>query len=233
MRVVFVHGACVRDGDWWWHRAADQLRARGVESRAPGLPSCGEHLAAAPPAGAPGLGEDVAAVRGVLTDGAEPTVVVAHSYGGMVTAQAAVGLDAVRHVLLISSYLPEPGESLSSFGDGTPAPFLDIDAEGATFGVRPQSLAGTFLQDCPPEIVAEATNHLARQNLSVTHEPVTESAWRQVASTYLVCTRDRGTPVRAQREFAARAGRAVEIDAGHHPFLSRPEAVAELIMTVG
>ena len=94
-------------------------------------------------------------------------MVVAHSYGGIVVAEAAAGIDSVRHLLLISSYLPEPGESLSSFGDGTPAPFLDIDPDDGTFGVRPEALAGTFLQDCPPEIAAEAMNHLARQSLSV------------------------------------------------------------------
>ena len=42
MRVVFVHGACVRDGSWWWHRAAELLQERGVSSVAPALPSCGE-----------------------------------------------------------------------------------------------------------------------------------------------------------------------------------------------
>ncbi|MGX9227066.1 hypothetical protein ACWV95_13805 [Streptomyces albus] len=35
MRVVFVHGACVRDGSWWWHRTAALLRERGAE-RGPG-----------------------------------------------------------------------------------------------------------------------------------------------------------------------------------------------------
>jgi pimeloyl-ACP methyl ester carboxylesterase len=42
MRVVFVHGACVRDGSWWWHLAAAALRERGIDSVAPALPSCGE-----------------------------------------------------------------------------------------------------------------------------------------------------------------------------------------------
>ncbi len=32
MRVVFVHGACVRDGSWWWHRTAELLAERGVRA---------------------------------------------------------------------------------------------------------------------------------------------------------------------------------------------------------
>jgi pimeloyl-ACP methyl ester carboxylesterase len=228
MRVVFVHGACVRDGSWWWHRAAESLQARGITSIAPALPSCGE---AGPPAGpdGPGLGEDVDAVRQLLQTGSEPTVIVAHSYGGIVVSEAAAGIDSVRQLVLISSYLPDPGQSLSSFGDGTPAPFLDIDAEGGTFGVRADALADTFLQDCSPEIAHDAIDHLARQSLSVIQQPVTASAWRQVPTTYLVCTEDRGTPVAAQREFARRAQTVVEFDAGHHPFLSQPDAVADLI----
>jgi pimeloyl-ACP methyl ester carboxylesterase len=228
MRVVFVHGACVRDGSWWWHRTTDVLQARGVASLAPALPSCGE---AGSPAGmrGPGLSDDVAAVRKVLQSGSEPTVVVAHSYGGIVVAEAADGVDAVRHLLLVSSYLPEIGQTLSSFGDGRPAPFLDFDPEGGTFGVRPDALVDTFLQDCPLEIGKAAINHVARQSLSVTQQPVSASAWQQVPTTYLVCTEDKGTPSPAQREFARRAGNVVEMNAGHHPFLSQPEAVADLI----
>ena len=31
MRVVFVHGACVRDGSWWWHRTAGLLLERACK----------------------------------------------------------------------------------------------------------------------------------------------------------------------------------------------------------
>ncbi len=229
MRVVFVHGACVRDGSWWWHRTADVLQQAGVPSLTPALPSCGETGLRAGSAG-PGLPEDVAAVRQVLQDGDEPTVVVAHSYGGIVTAEAAAGLNSVRHLVLISSYLPEVGQGLSDFGDGAPAPFLDVDPDAGTFGVRPELLVDTFLPDCDADVQAQAAAHLARQSLHVTGQAVRASAWLQVPSTYLVCTRDRGTPVERQREFARRAGRVLELDTGHHPFLSQPTAVADLLL---
>ena len=230
MRVVFVHGACVRDGSWWWHRTAELLRERGVRSVAPALPSCGE---AGRPAGAdgPGLPEDVAAVRQVLLDGDEETVVVAHSYGGIVTADAAAGVAAVRHLLLIASYLPEVGQRLSDFGDGSPAPYLDVDPGAGTFGVRPELLVDTFLQDCDAEVQAQAPGHLARQSVQVTGQPVGAAAWQQVPSTYVVCAQDRGTPARLQREFASRAGQVVELDTGHHPFLSQPAAVRDLLLS--
>jgi len=229
MRVVFVHGACVKDGAWWWHRSGELLTKRGIASEAPALPSCGETGAATGVEG-PGMAEDVAAVRRLLTASDEPTVIVAHSYGGIVTAEAAAGVETVRHLLLISSYLPEVGESLSSFGDEEPAPFLDIDREHGTFTVRSEALAETFLQDCDPEIQREAVGKTARQSLSVIGQPVQSAAWQQVPSTYLVCTQDRGTPAQRQRGFAERAGNVVELDAGHHPFLSQPAAVRDLIL---
>jgi pimeloyl-ACP methyl ester carboxylesterase len=231
MRVVFVHGACVKDGAWWWHRTAELLAERRVASKAPALPSCGE-TGEPTDAQGPGLVEDVAAVRAVLTASDEPTVVVAHSYGGIVSAEAAAGVGAVRHLLLVSSYLPEVGQSLSSFGGEQPAPFLDIDPDGGTFTVRPDALAETFLQDCDAEIQRQATDKTARQSLAVLEQPVRSAAWQQVASTYIVCAQDRGTPAELQREFAGRAGSVVELDAGHHPFLSQPAAVRDLVLSL-
>jgi pimeloyl-ACP methyl ester carboxylesterase len=232
MRLVFVHGACVKDGSWWWHRTGELLAERGVASVAPALPSCGE-TGASPGAGGPGLPEDVAAVRQVLTASDQPTVVVGHSYGGIIVAEAAAALENVGHLLLVSSYLPEVGQSLSSFASEEPAPFLDIDPEDGTFTVRPDALAETFLQDCDAVIQREAINKTARQSLAVLGQPVQSAAWQHIASTYLVCVKDRGTPAHLQREFAGRAGNTVELDAGHHPFLSQPSAVCDLILGLG
>ena len=228
MRVVFVHGACVRDGSWWWHLAAAALRERGIESVVPALPSCGEGDRPAG-TGGPGLYEDVAAVRAVLAEGDEPTAVVGHSYGGIVAAEAAVGLDTVRHLVFVSSYLAEPGETLATFGPGTPPPHMDFDPEAGTFAARPELAVETFAQDCPPDIAREAVTRLTRQTLAVTQQPVRAVAWHDLPTTYVVCTEDRGTPVAAQREFARRADRVVEVRAGHHPFLSQPQAIADLI----
>src|SRR4051795_5580866 len=190
MRVVFVHGACVKDGAWWWHRTAELLAERGVVSEAPPLPSCGETDEPTSAHG-PGLIEDVAAVRSVLTSSDEAAVVVAHSYGGIITAEPAADVESVRHLLLVSSYLPEPGQSLSSFGGEEPAPFLEIDPEGGLFTVRGESLAETFLQDCDPEIQREALEKTAWQSLAVLEAPVRSAAWQHVPSTYLVCAQDR------------------------------------------
>jgi pimeloyl-ACP methyl ester carboxylesterase len=131
--------------------------------------------------------------------------------------------------MLISSYLPEVGESLASFGGPEPAPFLDVDVEAGTLGVRPEMLVETFMHDCP-DLADDAMRRLARQSLSITQQPVRASAWQQIPTTYLVCSQDRGTPAKRQREFADRAQTVVELDVGHHPFLAQPQPVADLIL---
>ena len=223
MRVVFVHGACVADGEWWWRPTATLLEERGVRSVAALLPSCGETGTSGG-----GLVDDVLSVRSVLMDDDEPTIVVAHSYGGIVASEAIAGIDSVAHLLLISSYLPEVGQSLADFGEEGPAPFLAIGP--STFSVRPELLVETFLQDCDPGIQSDAADHLAAQSLEVIGAPVGAAGWKTVPTTYLVCGQDRGTPPRLQREFALKADRVVEIEAGHHPFLSQPAAVRDLVL---
>jgi pimeloyl-ACP methyl ester carboxylesterase len=228
MKIVFVHGACVRDGAWWWQPTGELLQDAGMHSAAATLPSCGEGPASAGAAG-PGLPEDVAAVRQLLEAQDEPTVIVVHSYGGIVAAQAAVDVAAVRHVLLISSYLAEPGESLSTFSGDSPAPFIDIDPDAGTFEVRRELFADTFMHDCR-DLADDAATRLTRQGVQVTQQPVEAAVWGQVATSYLVCVQDRGTPADRQREFARRADHVIEVDAGHHPFLSQPAVVRDLVL---
>ena len=85
------------------------------------------------------------------------------------------------------------------------------------------------MQDCPPGIVREGAARLVRQTIAVTQQPVRQVAWHDLPTTYVVCADDRGTPASAQREFARRAGKVVELPTGHHPFLSEPQAVADIL----
>ncbi|MHC5732154.1 MAG: alpha/beta hydrolase, partial [Nostoc sp.] len=97
--------------------AEQVLQRAGVQSRAVALPSCGEGDAA--PCAA-GLLDDADALRTAL-DGVDAAIVVGHSYGGTVIAQGA-DHPAVRHLVSISSYLPDAGQSQAAITSGEPDP---------------------------------------------------------------------------------------------------------------
>ena len=229
MKVVFVHGALVFDGAWWWSRMVEPLAALGLGSRAVELPSC----VASPGASGEASGDmyaDADAVRAALDEEDEPVVLVGHSYGGMVITDAAAGHGNVRHLVYVTSVMPELGETLASFGEGRePGPWMDPRPEDGTMGVKAKFLPEAFMQDCDEAAVAGALRRLARQPLAVFGQAPRAVAWREKPSTYVVCAEDRATPPGAQRGFARRAGSVVELPTGHHPMLSRPEGLARVL----
>ena len=225
MKVVFVHGALVFDGAWWWHRMVEPLAAMGLGSRAVELPSC--------VASAGALGDmyaDADAVRTALDEEDEAVVLVGHSYGGMVITDAAAGHESVRHLVYVTSVMPERDETLASFGGGRePGPWMDPRPEDGTMGIKAELVPDAFMQDCDEEAVAGALRRLTRQPLAVFGQAPRAVAWHEKPSTYVVCAEDRATPPEAQREFARRADSIVELTTGHHPMLSAPENLARVL----
>ena len=225
MKVVFVHGALVFDGAWWWHRMVEPLAAMGLGSRAVELPSC--------VASAGALGDmyaDADAVRTALDEEDEAVVLVGHSYGGLVITDAAAGHESVRHLVYVTSVMPERDETLASFGGGRePGPWMDPRPEDGTMGIKAELVPDAFMQDCDEEAVAGALRRLTRQPLAVFGQAPRAVAWHEKPSTYVVCAEDRATPPEAQREFARRADSIVELTTGHHPMLSAPENLARVL----
>jgi pimeloyl-ACP methyl ester carboxylesterase len=86
-----------------------------------------------------------------------------------------------------------------------------------------------FLQDCDDATTVQALSRLTRQSLTPFTQPPREIAWKQKPATYVVCTKDLATPAEVQRRRVRPGARTVEFDAGHHPFLSRPDAFAQTI----
>jgi pimeloyl-ACP methyl ester carboxylesterase len=229
MEIVFVHGALVRDGAWWWQPAAELIeKATGVTSRAVRLPSCVENGADAASAG---LLEDAEALQSVL-DQLDSAIVVAHSYGGTVAAQGA-GHPVVRHLLYISSYLPDVGQFQAEITGGEPNPLPIRDNEDGTVSVGiddPTVFGDRFWDDVSDaSLRAGAWDRLTAQSVAAFGTPTTEAAWQSIESTYLVCAGDRSTSRELQQFHAARATRSVELATSHHPFLSRPDLVAEQV----
>jgi len=222
--LVFVHGACVRDAAWWWHKMTEPLAERGVATLAVPLPSCGE---AGPTLG--DLYDDVAACREAIRSVGRPVVLCGHSYGGMVITEAGAD-ERVIGLIYLTSVMPDAGQSQGELVGSEPAPWLRPGEDG-TLGVDPDMVRRFFLQDCDSATTDEAVSRLTRQSLTPFTQAPREIAWREKPTSYIVCTEDLATPAQAQRQRIREPARAVEFSAGHHPFLSRPEAFADSIAT--
>jgi pimeloyl-ACP methyl ester carboxylesterase len=222
--LIFVHGACVRDAAWWWNKMTDPLAEQGIITVAVPLPSCGEAGSALGD-----LYDDVAACRAAIRSVDGPVVLCGHSYGGMVITEAGAE-EQVIGLVYLTSVMPDAGQSQADLIGTEPAPWIQPGEDG-TVGVDPDMVRRFFLQDCDESTSDEAVARLTRQSLVPFTQPPREIAWRQKPATYIVCTEDLATPAPKQRRRIREGARAVEFAAGHHPFLSRPEAFAETIAT--
>jgi len=222
MELIFVHGALVRDGAWWWRPTAELLeQSTGIRSRALELPSCGEATS-----DLSGLVADAAALRRTL-DEVDTAIVVGHSYGGTVIAEAGRH-PSVAHLLYVSSYLPDIGQAQGAIMSGESDPVSiegNDDGTLSVAGYDAASFGARFLQDADIETQREAWSRVTAQSVGAFTTPTSAAGWEGVDSTYIVCGQDRSTSLELQRFHAARATRSVELPTGHHPFITRPDLV--------
>ncbi|MFF4621498.1 alpha/beta fold hydrolase, partial [Nonomuraea jabiensis] len=94
--IVLVHGAFAESAGW--NRVIRRLHDHRLTA-----------VAAANPLR--GVEGDAAYVRDVIGGIGRPVVLVGHSYGGMVITEAAAGNPAVRALVYVAAFAPEPGES--------------------------------------------------------------------------------------------------------------------------
>ena len=225
--VVLVHGAW--HGAWCWDQVLDGLAGRGVPAIALDLPG---HGASREPLG--DLATDAAALRAVL-DGLDAAVVCGHSYGGAVISEGGEH-PAARHLVYLAAILLDVGESCAATAavaePGGATSQLDgaiQAADDGTVTLDPAVAPGALYHDCAPADVERALEHLGPQLYASLTTPATHAAWRQVPSTYVVCSEDRAIVASMQRQLAARAGTVLEWPTSHSPFLSRPDLVVEVL----
>lgn len=216
LSVVLVHGAW--HGPWCWSLVQGSLRERGLDVRAVKLPSAGH--------GGDMYG-DAELVRGVLDEIDSEVLLVPHSYGGAVCTQASAGADNVAHILYLTSFMLDEGESLLGTVGGSEPPWVEPTEDGAAIVVT--TPAEILYNDCAAKVAADAAAQLEPQTRESFRQPVTQVGWRDVPATYVVCERDNAIPLPLQEMFSQRAGEVRRLDASHSPFLSRPDEVVALI----
>jgi pimeloyl-ACP methyl ester carboxylesterase len=217
--IVLVHGAW--HGAWCWDEVAARLRADGTPVVTVDLPSV---------ASGGDMYDDAQAVRDAIAAVDGETVVVGHSYGGVVITEAAAGVDGVRHLVYLTAFMLDEGEALADIAGRTPPDWQIADPDGRTLSVA--GAQQVFYNTCSPEVADAAAARLRPHTIASFVQPVKSVAWRDVPSTYLICDRDNAIPVPAQEAMAARADTMQRLQSDHSPFLTDPDAVADLIRAV-
>jgi pimeloyl-ACP methyl ester carboxylesterase len=221
--VVLVHGAW--HGPWAWSEVEGQLADLGVDVVTVDLPSVGEDTSALG-----GLEDDAAAIRAAIDAVDGQVVVVAHSYGGAPTTQGAAGAENVTHIVYVTAFMLDEGESLFGLVGGVAPDWWVVAEDGES--LMPGTPVETFFNDVSPEEADAAAARLAPQSMAAVKTPVSAVAWRDVPTTYVICEQDQAIPVPAQEMLSGRAGAVRRLDASHSPFLSRPGEVVEIIRGV-
>jgi pimeloyl-ACP methyl ester carboxylesterase len=183
----------------------------------------------APDKAALGMAADADAVRAAIdaTDG--DVVVVAHSYGGVPTTQGA-DADSVTHIVYISAFVLDVGESLFAATGGVQPDWWNVKDGLATAGSDARPAQGLFYADSQAAEADAAAARLTSQAVRAYHDEVTSTSWRGRPTTYVITEQDAIFPVVAQEALAARAGsKTVRIATSHSPFLSQPGTVADII----
>ncbi|WP_425964699.1 alpha/beta hydrolase [Rhizobium nepotum] len=214
--IVIVHGA-LADGSGW-RKASDILVNRGFNVTIVQQPITS-------------LADDIAATNRVLDLQDGPTLLVGHSYGGMVITEAGRS-PVVAGLVYVAAFQPDEGESLLSLASSKPAGGMNIreTKDGKYLYLDPAAFANDFAADLPKDDAA----FLARSQVFASKEAfsarVGNPAWKTKQSWSIVATEDRSINPELERKMAKRAGSTVtEIKSSHAVFASQPQKVADVI----
>ena len=226
--VVLVHG------DWAdgssWNAVTMRLVNRGYNVVVPPNPLRGPT-------------EDSAYLRSFLETIQGPIVLAAHSYGGFVITNAAVGLANIKALVYIDAFIPDEHDTLFGL---VPGSCLSADPNKVFKQVPVAGGADLYLQIAPndpylgfAECFANGVDPQTTALLAATQRPAfsnqaTETsgppAWKSIPSWSLIGTQDHVVPPDAQEFMSTRANATIEtVNAGHLSLISRPEAVTNVI----
>jgi pimeloyl-ACP methyl ester carboxylesterase len=215
--IVLVHGAFVDQTSW--QPVADILTKKGYSVTLVENPLTS-------------LAADVDATKQALAKQNGRTVLVGHSWGGVVITQA--GNDPkVSALVYVSAFAPEVGEFLASLSKAGPPTeggnAIHPDAKGNLY-IDPKVFPSAVAADLPPEIA----QHLANSQLPLNHvafeAPVDVAAWHDKPTFYVISTKDKVLAPEAQKSFAARMkAQTTEVAGSHASLVVHAKQVAEVI----
>ena len=215
--VVLVHGLFA-DGSCWSEVIA-RLQSVGLN-----VTSVQNPLTTLP--------EAVDSAQRVLNRQDGPTVLVGHSFSGMIVTEAGAH-PKVSAVVYVAARAPDADEDYAALAKRFPTPpaTAGILFDGDEGRLSEAAFLRDFAGDVPePKArVLYAAQQPFRKSLLA--GKTTQAAWRMKPSFYAVSTEDRTINPDLQRFMADRMGaKTVEVKASHVSLISRPDVIAALIL---
>ncbi len=217
--VVLVPGAFTNKHSW--DKVAHLLRAKGFKVTEVDIPLTS-------------LDDDVAATRAVLAAQKGPTVLVGHSWGGVVIGEAGDN-PKVKALVYVAAFAPDKGETLQKLSAGGPpteglkAVRPDPDAQGFLY-IDPAAYAHVFVGDVPAaegEALAKGQKPISGAAFGA---PAIVAAWHLKPTYYAISANDMMLSSQAEAFFAQRMkATTVTIQSSHASPVSHPDEVAALI----
>jgi pimeloyl-ACP methyl ester carboxylesterase len=215
--IVLVHGLFA-DGSSWTQVIA-RLQAAGFN-----VTSVQNPLTT--------LDDAVAETARVLARQDGPTVLVGHSFSGMIVSEAGVD-PRVSAVVYVAARAPDAGEDYPELAKKFPTPPATA---GIVFdGDQGRLTEAAFLRDFAGD-VPEASARVLYAVQQPFHKTLLtgktqHAAWRSKPSFYAVSTQDRTINPDLQRFMAKRMGATtIEVDASHVSLISHPREITDLIV---
>ena len=174
----------------------------------------------------------MAVTKRILAAQDGPTILVGHSYGGVVITEAG-NHPKVAGLVYIAAFAPDKGESVATLIKdplpGAPVPPILPPQDGYLF-LDKAKFAASFAADVEAEKAAFMADSQVPWGVAALSGAISELAWKAKPSWYLVATDDQMIPPVAQRAMSKRAGSTVaEAKGSHAIYVSQPGAVAALI----
>ena len=215
--VVLVHGLFA-DGSSW-SEVIPRLQAAGLN-----VTSVQNPLTTLP--------EAVNSALRVLARQDGPTVLVGHSFSGMIITDAGVHPN-VSAVVYVAARAPDAGEDYTALAAKFPAPpaSAGIIFDGDEGRLSEEAFLRDFAGDLP-EAKAKALYAVQWpfQKALLTGK-TTHAAWQSKPSWYAVSTEDRTINPDLERFMAKRMGaKTIEIKSSHLSLISQPEEITRLIL---
>jgi pimeloyl-ACP methyl ester carboxylesterase len=215
--VVLVHGLFA-DGSSWSEVIA-RLQAAGLDATAVQHP-----LTTLP--------EAVASAERVLARQDGPTVLVGHSFSGMIVTEAGIHPN-VSALVYVAARAPDTGEDYTALAKTFPTPPASA---GIVFdGDEGRLTEAAFLRDFAGDLPeARAKVLYAVQwpfHKALLAGKTTHAAWRSKPSYYAVSSEDRTINPDLERFMAKRMGaKTIEVKASHLSMISHPQVITRLIL---